>query len=1172
MNSARLWIIICSTICLLVALLKPVKADDTEIFLVSQKPKPKVMMLLDTSRSMKNQVGQTNKSRLTTMQEAITEFIRQSEGVDIGLSRMNENTGAVIYPVTNLDETLSESFNRFNRVATRYSDMAAEAASKSVKLGKVGKLSFKDNKLIALRFANIPLSKNDKVVEAFIELTPAEVNCFATGGSLCPTFRIPIFGERSANSLPFNSIKASLTTRPRTSNTTNLRFNSPGSPRDWYYRDTTNFKGIRQPVHKLGDLSNIINEITSVSGWQTGNAITLMLDVSDITNAQLGGVAGILSGLNPVLFIRTEKDIKRTITGREKLIEELYNQRLTFMTPTVPALFDTLKYLSGETVKMSVNPHFNTSRTATEHNNYWRYYERLSHPKSFKNGNISYPTGCFEGWENSIDCKDIRIVPTNGKSPKYISPLTDACEETATVVVLTDGFAVHNPGSHQTNHWWYNTINEIKNFPDNNLVCHNDNRGQANKRYPLACSQELVSAINKGVFIEDSIAKKFIDVHTIGFNVSDAWLEKIARLGNGQYFQASDHAGLKNAFERIQSSVLSKTTTFSSAPVSIDSTNRLSHNNDLYYTLFQPTDKTSWQGNLKRYKVSADGNIIDINKQNAFDKSNNSFYSSAVSFWSSSADGDDVLQGGVREHLTADRKLFVNNGNSLIRIENKTEFTSKFTPQVFDVDTTQERDTIISQMLSNQTLADPLHSTPVVVSYPKKNGQSQNSVVFFGDNQGYLHAIDVETGQELYAFIPKELLAIQAKVFAQTKGSNHIYGLDGKISSWKQGNDLFITVGMRRGGASYYTLKVTNRNKPALAYVISPQKSGFENLGQTWSAPKVINVSVNDTVTKALIFGGGYDKEQDNATRRQTDNVGDGIYLVRASNGSILSSQTGLGYSIPSDVKAIDLDGDKIVDQVYVGDMGGRLLRFNMSDGYKLSQAQIIANIADNTISGNRRFYNAPDVSILKGSNGTQLAIAIGSGFRAHPKNNNIQDEFYLFKQPVVPESNPTAITHARLIESVKDIADDVLKTYEGWFFKLSKSRGEKVLASSTTADNAIWFTTFEPTLDSGGCSIGGGTSHLYRINVRNGLANYKNTLPEMENGQAKVENSCDKTECDISDRSVELTNATIPPAPVLIHVPRASAEESGTMLCVGTMCNALEPRKIKSTFWREGR
>lgn len=1147
-------------------------ADDTEIFIVSQKPNPKVMMLLDTSRSMKNEVGITDKSRLTTMQEAMAEFIKDSEGVDIGLSRMNENTGAIIYPIVNLKESLTEKFERFNRVASAYSDMAGENASKEVTIGKIKEFMFSDNKYIALRFDRIPLSKDHNVLEAYIELTPAAVNCEGTTPNKCPTFELSIKGEKAGNSEPFSASQSNLSQRVLTDAGKTITLNPPGNSLSWFKRLSSGFSSTRQPVQKLGDMSNVINEILDESDWQQGNAMTLMLNVSNIDNSDLGGVAGILSGLNPVLFIRTEKAIERTITGREKLIEELYNQRLTFMTPTVPAFFETLKYLSGEQLTSNANAGFSTSRTATRHGQYWRYYERLSHPLSYRNGKVNYPDDCFKGWENSVACRDIAIEPTGSDPIQYISPLTDACEETATIVVLTDGFAVHSPNSHETNHWWYNTINEIRSFPDTNLSCSDSTRGPKNKRYPHTCSQELVRAINKGISVQDSIATKLFNVHTIGFDVEDPWLETIARIGQGQYFLANDHQGLKDAFERIQSSVLSKPTTFSSSPVAIDSTNRLNHNNDLYFTLFQPTEKMSWQGNLKRYKIGADGNILDNNKHIAFDKTNNEFLSSAVSYWSSSADGNNILQGGAKEHLPSSRTIYVNKeDNSLIELQDSEAFKEEFSAADFGVPTDEKRDDIIKSMITIRAIADPLHSNPVVVSYPKKGGQSQNSIVFFGDNQGYIHAIDAETGEEIYAFIPKELLPNQQKIIDQTQGTNHIYGMDGKISAWKHGSNSYITVGMRRGGKSYYTLNVTNRQEPKLAYVISPQRTGFEKLGQTWSAPKVVNVLVSGTKTKALIFGGGYDDDQDDARVRQTDDVGNGIYIVKAIDGSILSSKKNLGYSIPSDVKAIDLDGDNLIDQVYVGDMGGRLLRFNISSGHELPQAQVIADIANNTISGNRRFYNAPDVSILKGSNGIELAIAIGSGFRAHPRNNSIQDEFYLFKQSVTPEVNPTATTHARLLESVDEVATDLLDSYEGWYFKLAKSAGEKILSSSTTADNAIWFTSFEPTLDSAGCSIGGGKSHLYRVNVSNGLANYKNTLPVMEKGQVKVDNSCNKTSCELSDRSVELASTTIPPTPVLIHVPRTSKEESGTMLCVGTMCHALAPREIKPTFWREG-
>ncbi len=1140
--------------------------DDTEIFQVSSKPTPKVMMLLDTSRSMKNQVGSTGKSRLTTMQESVETFVKNAENIDIGLVRMNENTGAIIYPATNLSVISNDKFTRFNRPASQFVDMAAEYGDDNkVKIGtNINKFNFSKNKSFAVRFNKLPIDGKIEIDKAFIEFTPHNVTCDKDN---CPQFKMTVYGENTAHSAPYSDIKSNISKRPKTSKLSakTYHFNGADQSLNWH-------KSLKKPVVRLNGLEDIINKIIKLPNWESGNSLSFIVDTSSISSNKVGGISSTTTGLTPVLFVKMKSEVSRQISGKDKLIEELYNQRLSYFTPTVPALFDTVKYLAGGPLNQSVNEKFNLKRNGITKDNYWRYYERISHPDSFSNATIRYPANCFQGWESSYACKDIEIIPSLA-NVNYISPLTNTCEEVATIILLTDGFAYHNKNSDQSGHWWANTINEMKSFSSPTLSCNSSLKGDVGKGYPLSCSQEFVTSINQGFNVSGSLHKKRINIHTIGFTVSDNWLENIAEFGGGQYFEATDSVGLRSAFNAIHKSVLSKTTTFSSAPVAIDSTNRLNHNNDLYFTLFQPTDKTIWQGNLKRYKVSSGGNIIDADGDVAFNNTIGEFQAGSKSYWSNEADGNDILLGGARNHLTTNRRIFINDGTKVIRMSKDTAFTDKFSLLDFNVPNNTERDSLIDQMLSSTHISDPLHSNPVVVTYPDKAGVKQNSVVFFGDNQGYIHAIDTVTGEELYSFMPKILLKNQKRIFEQAIGTEHIYGIDGKITTWTHNRNRYVTVGMRRGGTNYYTLNVTNRSTPKLAYIISPERSGYSALGQTWSSPKVVNVKQGNTVIKALLFGGGYDESQDNTTTRKKDSKGDGVYLVNAVTGNIISSQTNLDYSIPSDVKAIDLDGDSVIDQVYVGDMGGRLLRFDITNQHKLSTAVVIANIADDSVSGNRRFYNAPDVSILKGSNNTKLAVAIGSGFRAHPKNTAINDRFYLFKQNIAPENSPTIIDHSSsaLIESSYSVDNEKFKTSKGWYFDLGNSNGEKVLASSTTADNTIWFTSFKPTINSGGCSVGGGTSKLYRVNVSNGLANYKNTLPEKKNGQVVADKQCGSNAvCTIEDRSIELKNMTIPPAPVLIHVPRTSEKESGSMLCVGTMCNELAPREVKSTFWRE--
>jgi len=97
-----------------------------------------------------------------------------------------------------------------------------------------------------------------------------------------------------------------------------------------------------------------------------------------------------------------------------------------------------------------------------------------------------------------------------------------------------------------------------------------------------------------------------------------------------------------------------------------------------------------------------------------------------------------------------------------------------------------------------------------------------------------------------------------------------------------------------------------------------------------------------------LIFGAGYDTNQDDDpaldTRpRRADISGRGIFVVDVETGERLwsvSPEPGLSnhtqlsdmlYSIPSDIRVIDANLDGNADQMYVGDMGGQVWRFDFN-------------------------------------------------------------------------------------------------------------------------------------------------------------------------------------------------------------------------------------------------
>jgi type IV pilus assembly protein PilY1 len=411
-------------------------------------------------------------------------------------------------------------------------------------------------------------------------------------------------------------------------------------------------------------------------------------------------------------------------------------------------------------------------------------------------------------------------------------------------------------------------------------------------------------------------------------------------------------------------------------------------------------------------------------------------------------------------------------------------------------------------------MGDPMHGRPAVISYGKTSGtpQESNTVVYVPTNDGFLHAISGPTsggGEELWAFVPPELLN-RLGTLSSKSNAPHTYGLDGDIRVLKldknqnglvDGDDyVYLFFGMRGGGNRYYSLDVTDRTKPKLLWNIGAAE--LPGVGQTWSPPVVTRVNVSsgntDTEKFVLIFGGGYDTTQESQAY-STDTVGNRIYMVEAKTGTLLWSAGGPGSapapdllfdasgkemnnSIPGRITVIDTNGDQFADRLYAADMGGRVWRFDIFNGErrdKLVTGGIIATLGAGGISPapaaseNRRFYNAPDVALVQ-FRGIEpyYNIAIGSGYRGHPLDTTTVERFYSVRDKApyaqLSQTEYNAITPVKdgdLVDITSDPAGTTVTTAaKGWKLTMSgNGPGEKILAESTTVNNVILFTSFEP-------------------------------------------------------------------------------------------------------------
>ncbi len=702
--------------------------------------------------------------------------------------------------------------------------------------------------------------------------------------------------------------------------------------------------------------------------------------------------------------------------------------------------------------------------------------------------------------------------------------------------------------------------------------------------------------------------------YTIGFATNQQLLLDTARKGGSSggnvdpsvgYFTADSVTGLTNAFTSIMTEINRINTTFISPAVSVNAFNRLTHRSELYFALFLPTEKYRWPGNLKKYKlaraITGDPNseliIVDANTPplSAVDTATGFFKSSARSFWSNAVDGADVKLGGAAEKLpTTNRRVYTFTGvdSSLVPPQTNTETLNTNTNRLHeDNDASTAGGTLTNALLGlsatttdadrialiqwargvdvldedsdgsttdyRQSMGDPLHSEPQLVNYKGTTDADADITLYMTTNEGYLHAINASDGNpatvdgnELFAFMPKELLPNLNILKGNTTTATRTYGLDGPMTIWHKdlNNDLlvlnpddtvqsssgeqehvYLYFGMRRGGNNYYALDVTNRNSPKLKWKIEGGVPGdFEELGQSWSKMSYAKIEYAGAEKDVLIFGGGYDTSVDNATLPADDSTGRAIFIVDAETGKRLwwasASNTGadlefaeMKNSIAANLTAFDSTGDGYVDRIYAADTAARIWRFDLKD----STAGMVATggvfadlngtaVAAGTAANNRHFYYAPDVSYVRQGSQEYFTIAIGSGFRAHPLDTSIEDRFYVLRDPNVRgpavDSNGnavyTTITENDLYDTTGNIigegnqtqidaARQSLNTNQGWYIKLNETDGsfigEKVIGESITFNGILIFSSFTPTSTQANTCSAKGASAAWAINLIDG-------------------------------------------------------------------------------------
>lgn len=374
-------------------------------------------------------------------------------------------------------------------------------------------------------------------------------------------------------------------------------------------------------------------------------------------------------------------------------------------------------------------------------------------------------------------------------------------------------------------------------------------------------------------------------------------------------------------------------------------------------------------------------------------------------------------------------------------------------------------------------LGGVVHSKPLVVTKSSDINILNNKVtsrdeyVIYGSIEGGLHIVDAISGKEQSVFIPKEILVNQPETLASENAisANGIkYGVD---APWTADNTFKVTTvtsgavttakyeadkmniygGLRMGGEALYGLNISTPSAPSLLFHNTPATPGFSRMAQIWSKPTIANVRVKGEKKRVLIFGGGYDqsiyeKPASSYVEPTTSTRGNALYIVDASNGSLLwmtsadtsditqshkyTQNSDIRYSVVGQPTVLDYDADGLTDVIYFADLGGQIFRVDLNNANQIStnvdsnlavRVQTIANLQ--TGRGSTlfvpRFYERLSVAVFDEGQERFVLLTAGSGNRSFPlEEEKAKNKVYgIIDRDVVSNTLATNYTPSAIIQ-----------------------------------------------------------------------------------------------------------------------------------------------------------
>jgi len=643
--------------------------------------------------------------------------------------------------------------------------------------------------------------------------------------------------------------------------------------------------------------------------------------------------------------------------------------------------------------------------------------------------------------------------------------------------------------------------------------------------------------------------KNNVITHMVGFAdtqvTNNPLIRSAATEGGGEYLTANNSAELVTAFRNVIDSIIDKVAAGSGITFN---TSQLTAGSSIYAASF---DSGEWSGSLKSYALSGTGEISSTASWDAATKLDNLADYNTRNIFSFN---DSTKQGIVFNKTNIDLapSLLADlqagpEGNS--GVDNLINYLKG--DQVTNIGTEST-----NYRARASRLGDLVNSTVVYVGTPELNwpdydsadsvsfggnGTGQNysdykntsraAMLYVGANDGMLHGFSATDGEEKMAYIPS-LVASSAT----EKGLHYLANTDYQhrfyVDSTPTVSDVYynsewhtvLISGLRSGGKGLFALDITDPTKfdatdASNANTLSLWEFGSDDdadFGYSYSEPTVAKMANGEW---AVIVGNGY------------NNTGDGnaklfiLYIDEGLDGTWSASDyeeidTGVGADssgIPNGLstpRAVDLDGDSVVDRIYAGDLQGNMWAFDVSSSntnqwkvahktgntYKplftakdangkpqpITTAPIIADNT-NTASG------VPDILVFFGTGkyieetdktSTDLMSYYGvldNGEGGQTRTNLTPRELYSTSTTRVISGTTITWSNSR-----------------GWYFDFEDQAnslatptniGERVTSNSLIVSNVLLFNTVIPTVVNSDLCVSNSESWIMAVDLNTGKA-----------------------------------------------------------------------------------